>query len=249
MKMAMACRVDELELNVYPMICPALNNLYHKISGKDKPHMNIWINNDVCADLTWAASHLCNSLRVRLLSSVTWDVEDADKIVCCDACKMGLAFWFPTHHQGFYSQIPCNTVWNIIFYFEALAIAKAINNLRTSAVSTSKIIIHTDGMNTVNIFNSLWCLPEFNPLLWYCINIFMNKKFDVHILHILGVPNVVADVISCHDFQKAVTLVPRLTITLFQPPNLVMRTPSLGVCYCSRAGHWCQHMEKLQIHS
>jgi hypothetical protein len=33
--------------NVFPMICPALNNLYPKIAGKDQPLMKIWVNNEV----------------------------------------------------------------------------------------------------------------------------------------------------------------------------------------------------------
>ena len=141
--------------NVFPMICPALNSLYDKIHGKDKPHMKIWVNNEVHMDLNWAESHLHNSLGIRLLSSVSWDIEDADETVFCDACKTGLGFWFPTHCEGFYSPVLLNTARNIIFYFEALAVAGAINNLCTSAVSTSKIVIHTDSMNTVNIFNLL----------------------------------------------------------------------------------------------
>lgn len=80
--------------NVFPMIRPALNSLYPKIARKDKPHMTIWVNNAVHEDLTWATSHLHDSLRVRLLSLVSWDAEDADKTIFCDACPTGLAFWF-----------------------------------------------------------------------------------------------------------------------------------------------------------
>jgi hypothetical protein len=37
--------------NVCLMLHPALNNVYPKIAGKDKPLMKIWVNNDVRADL------------------------------------------------------------------------------------------------------------------------------------------------------------------------------------------------------
>ncbi|KAF8222458.1 hypothetical protein L208DRAFT_1322558, partial [Tricholoma matsutake] len=112
-----------------------------------------------------------------------------------------------------------------IVYFEALSVAGAINDLHTSVPDTSKIIIHTDSMNTVNIFNSLRCLPEFNPLLKYCVDVFLHKKFDTfkhYILHIPGTQNVVADVISHCEFVKAQQLVPGLTITPFQPPHFNM---------------------------
>jgi hypothetical protein len=137
-------------------------------------------------------------------------------------CMTGLGFWYPAHRQGFYSPVLTGTARDIIFYFEALSVAGVINDLHTSAIDTSKIIIHTDSMNTVNIFNSLRCLPEFNPLLKYCVDIFLNKKFDVRILHILGTRNVVADAILCRDFDKAQQLVPGLTITAFQPPHFNM---------------------------
>lgn len=189
--------------NVFPMIRPALNSLYPKIARKDKPHMTIWVNNAVHEDLTWATSHLCDSLRVRLLSLVSWDAEDADKTIFCDACPTGLAFWFPSRCRGFFSPVPVYTARNIIFYFEALAVAGAFDNLATSAVSSSKIIVHTDSMNIVNIFNSLRCLPEFNPLLQHCVNIVLGNNFDVQVIHVPGVQNVVADAISHREFQKA----------------------------------------------
>jgi hypothetical protein len=92
--------------NVFPMLRPALNNVYPKIAGKDQPLMKIWINNAVREDLNWATSHMRDSLGIRLLSSYTWEAEDADEVVYCDACMNGLAFWFPSWHQGFYSSVP-----------------------------------------------------------------------------------------------------------------------------------------------
>lgn len=115
--------------------------------------------------------------------------------------------------------MPLNTARDIIFYFEELAVCGVVDNLRTSASDTSKVVIYTDSMNTVNIFNSLRCLPDFNPLLKHCINIFLSKKFDVHVLHIPGMQNTVADAISCHEFDNAKQLVRGLTITTFQPPH------------------------------
>ncbi|KAF8220157.1 hypothetical protein L208DRAFT_1417075, partial [Tricholoma matsutake] len=84
---------------------------------------------------------------------------------------------------------------------------------------SSKIVVYTDSMNTVNIFNSLHCLPEFNPLLCHCVDIFLENEFDVRVLHIPGVQNVVADTISHREFDKAVKSVPELHISSFQPPQ------------------------------
>lgn len=124
---------------------------------------------------------------------------------------MGQAFWIPAHCQGsYYLPVPLDTVSDIIFYFEVLAIAGVFDNLHTSAMNSSKIIMYTDSMNTVNTFNTMHCLPKFNPLLHHCMDIFLEKKFDICVLHIPGMDNVVADMISCHNFDKASKLVPEL---------------------------------------
>jgi hypothetical protein len=207
--------------NVFPHIRPALNTFYPKIAGKDQATMKIWVNNEIRRDLNWAIGHLQESLGIRLLSSITWGPEDADETIFCDACMSGLAFWYPKHHTGFFATTPETAAREIIFYFEAWAVASAIENLRTSADHYSKIIIYTDSMNTVNIFNSLRCLPEFNPLLCFSIDTSLSKKFDIRVLHIAGEQNQVADAISRENFDKARNLVPGLTISKFEPPQFV----------------------------
>jgi hypothetical protein len=147
------------------LLKPALNRLYPKIAGKDRPLTKVWVNNAVREDLKWATHHMRASLGVKLLSSISWDVEDADAIVFCDACMEGLAFYYPDRCVGFYSPVPDDAARDIIFYFEALAIASACNDLKNTMTRHSMIIIYTDSMNTVDIFSSLKCQPEFNLLL------------------------------------------------------------------------------------
>jgi hypothetical protein len=151
--------------NIFPLLKPALNHLYPKIAGKDCPLTKIWVNNTIREDLNWATHHIHASLGINLLSSVSWDVEDADVTIFCDACMEGLAFYYPDHSTGFYAPVPNDTTCDIIFYFRALTVASACNNLKETMPHSSKIIIYTDSMNTVDIFSSLQSLPEFNPLL------------------------------------------------------------------------------------
>jgi hypothetical protein len=72
--------------NIFPLLKPTLNCLYPKITGKDRPLTKIWVNNAVCEDLNWVTHHMRASLGINLLSSMSWDTEDADATVFCDAC-------------------------------------------------------------------------------------------------------------------------------------------------------------------
>jgi len=125
--------------------------------------------------------HTRLSLGIKTLSSVTWDIEDVDAIVYCDVSMDGLAFWYPEHSTAFFGSIPDETECDIIFHFEVLAVAGACDNLHKTMEHCTKIIIHTDSMNTINIFNSLRCQPEFNTLLRHCIDIFIKKDFHVRV--------------------------------------------------------------------
>lgn len=165
--------------NVFPLLKPSLNHLYPKIAGKDHPLTKIRVNNAMCEDLDWATHHMHTSLGINLLSSMSWDVEDADVTVFCDVCMEGLAFYYPDRLTGFYAPVPNESVHDIIFYFEALAVASACNDLKKMMTHQLHIIIYTDSMNMVNIFSSLHCLPEFNSLLRHCVDVMIIKEFQI----------------------------------------------------------------------
>jgi len=122
---------------------------------------------------------MCASLGINLLSSISWDVENANTTVFCDACMEGLVFYYPDHLTSFYSPIPTDTTQDIIFYFEALAVASACDDLKRTLTHQSMIVIYTDSMNTVNIFSSLKCQPEFNCLLQHCVDVMILKDFQI----------------------------------------------------------------------
>jgi len=153
---------------------------------------------------------------------MTWSPEDGDETVFCNACMTELAFWYPAHRKGFYAAMPTVVAHEIIFYLESWAVASTIDDLQRKAVDYSKIVIYTDSMNTVDICNSLQCLPDFNPLLCFYIDICQSMNFDVHILHVPGEHNGVADAISHNNFEKAQKLVPGLNILKFKPPQFTM---------------------------
>jgi len=109
-------------LNVFPLLRPALNNFYAKITGKCAPNKYIRINNAVWQDLLWAVQHLESNTGVRLIHHLYWDTSSADLTLYCDACLDGMGFWLPDKCLGYYSPVPENITDEQIFYFEALCV-------------------------------------------------------------------------------------------------------------------------------
>ncbi|KAL6308205.1 hypothetical protein BKA93DRAFT_691986, partial [Sparassis latifolia] len=58
--------------NVYPLLRPALCNLYAKMSGKKNPHSGIYVNSRVVADLQWMIKHVETSSGVHFLGATHW---------------------------------------------------------------------------------------------------------------------------------------------------------------------------------
>ena len=192
-------------LNVYLDLCPCLNAFYCKIAGKTQPSLYVRINNDVRSDFLWALSMLNILPPVRLLHSLTWTESEADVTVFCDACPMGMGFWLPEIASGFYCATPTGTP-PLIYYIEALCVLAALTHCSSSMSPTQKLLIYTDNTNVVNIFSSLRCSPEFNPLIKHAVYTRVHSQLDVRVLHIRGDMNGIADAISRVEFKRAKTL-------------------------------------------
>jgi hypothetical protein len=162
--LAEAGRMDELEFQCISLAPACTESTVPKDRWGGFTLMKIWVNNAVREDLIWATEHIQKSFGIRLFSCITWDPVDADAIVFCDVSLQGLAFWYPARAMAYYAPVPTGTASDIIFYFEALAVAGACDDLKKMVPDSAKIIIYTDSMNTMDIFNSLRCLPEFNTL-------------------------------------------------------------------------------------
>jgi len=208
--------------NVFPLLKPALNNFYPKISGKDSPNSNIWVNNAVREDLQWASTHIRNSSGVFLLRAVHWDPDDADRIIYCDACLEGMGFWYPHEavSNGFYSPVPLNIPEQFIFYYEALCVLSAIHHAATTSSTPIRIAIYTDNSNTVDIFNSLRALPAYNHILKSAVDVLIRTDHQIRVLYVPGMENDIADALSRQQFSYALETCPALTISIFEPPQL-----------------------------
>jgi hypothetical protein len=205
-------------LNVFPLLRPALNNVYAKMTGKRQKDQRIYINNAVRDDLTWALTHIESSDGVHLFKSFTWTPSLADFTIYCDACPSGLGFWYPQSKEGHFGPTPVCVPTNAIFYFETLAVLSALVNVQKQAPRGSKILIYTDNQNTVDIFRTLRCLPVYNRLLKHAVDILIRYDYSLRVLHVPGESNKVADALSRVQFSVAYALVPDLNVITFNPP-------------------------------
>ena len=208
-------------LNVFPLLRPALNNIYAKMGGKQKREQRIYINNAVRDDLMWAINHIKNSTGVHLFKSLTWAPESADVVIFCDACPDGMGFWYPVSKEGYYAPTPVNSPSNAIFYYEALCVVSALHHAQSKVRPGSKILIYTDNANTVDMFRSLRCLPAYNPLLKSAVDVLIKHDLSLRVLHVPGENNVIADALSRIQFSVALQKEPCLRLYDFNPPEMV----------------------------
>jgi hypothetical protein len=211
-------------LNVYPLLRPALNNIYAKIKGKRVRDQRVYINNAIRSDLMWAINHINTSSGIHILRSLYWPPSIADFTIYCDACPDGMGYWYPATKDGYYAPTPVNVPANIIFYFEALCVLSALIHVQSRARRGSTVMIYTDNANTVDIFRTLRCLPHYNHLLKSAVDIVIHNDFSLRVLHVPGDQNVVADALSRVQFSVALQIEPHLRLFDFHPPDLVGST-------------------------
>ena len=93
--------------NVFPLLKPALLNVYAKIGGKVESHAKIFVSKAVVRDLDWFKTHVQCSSGVHLFENIDWNVSEASIVAYCDACLSGLGFYFEHSKEGFQCVIPC----------------------------------------------------------------------------------------------------------------------------------------------
>jgi hypothetical protein len=103
--------------NVFPLLKPALSNVYVKIGGKSKTHAKNFVNKAVVGDLEWFLSHVGKSNGVYLFEEVDWDTQQANITAYSNACLSGLDFFFEHSLEGFQRIGPNDPLKETIFYF------------------------------------------------------------------------------------------------------------------------------------
>jgi hypothetical protein len=212
-------------LNVYPLLKPALSNVYAKMghSKPDKPLTKLYVNNSIRSDLLWAVDHIKSLPGTRVLKSLDWNPDDADLVAYCDASLEGLGFWYPGLSAGFWSSIPTNPPKDTIFYFEALSVLSAIIHSTSFGFPITKLTVYTDNLNTVQMFNSFSALPAYNEILKVAVDhllLDVDNPIQLRVIHIPGHLNTVADALSRGELHVVVDNVPNVTIDTFSPPQI-----------------------------
>src|SRR5260370_24997337 len=88
-------------LNIFPLLKPALNLSYDKISRKTIMSQSIYINKQVQNDLLWFVDSAECMKGIWILVEETWGADEADIQIWGDASKIGLAFCAPSLKVAF----------------------------------------------------------------------------------------------------------------------------------------------------
>jgi hypothetical protein len=199
-------------LNAYPLLHPGLSMLYNKMSRKSNAHQLIWVSVSLCRELSWFTDRVESSDGVHIMTSHGWGRNDAKYNLFCDACPIGLAFWFPAADFGFQHALSPYVPSPGIFFHESLAVVSAlswfIHNIPLHP--RMRIAIYSDNSNTVDMFNSLRAQPLYNPLLITAIDLLLDHGVDLHVFHIPGQVNIVADALSRLRFDTIALYAPSL---------------------------------------
>jgi hypothetical protein len=208
-------------LNVLPWGCPALTEMYRKISGKTWSHRGIPINAAVITDLTWLKNVIPSAIGIRFTDLGMWSDDNADMVMWTDA-SLHNALAFVYSNKGFLYPIkpPPVGMKVDIFFLELLAIASAVHHAGSLLQPPHRILIWTDRLYSIAVLNSLHTAESLhNTPLLAISNIILHTGMDLRVRFIEGTKNVRADMLSrllVHEYQSKF---PADRVQCFTPPR------------------------------
>jgi hypothetical protein len=210
-------------LNVYPHLCPALCQSYHKLIGKFCANAQIRVNNTMCTELQWFITHVAKSDGIHMLKSVEWSPYNrmaSTLIAYTDASAVGIGIWFPGKYTGFQCSLPADGPKDLIFFYEALAVYSAF--CLGAGYGCDRITVYSNNTNTVDMFSSLRAKPVYNSILMSAVDFSINNSIATKLYYVPSMQNIIADHLSRFQNAKALQLAPKLQIQSFKPPQDAM---------------------------
>lgn len=179
-------------LNIFPLLCPALSNVYTKMKGKTIQSAQIFINKAVQDDLIWFANHVKTSSGVFLFVNTDWDpLKEPNLIIYGDMCLKGMGFWIPADNLSYLGKTDSSSLMaEFIFYWEALTVLAVLRWLTSStdcrgtAERPLRLTFRSDSLNTVDIFNCLRALSSYNSILTTSVDILLQFHINIPVVHI-----------------------------------------------------------------
>ena len=99
------------------------------------------------------------------------------------------------------------------------SVSVAILDAAPHLLSGQHLVVFTDNVNTVELFNLLSALPAFNWMFILVADAVLDQGFDFQVFHVPGIHNQVADSLSCFAECPSGSLTPR-------DSHLCLSTPS-----------------------
>jgi hypothetical protein len=202
--------------NIYPHLRPSMCHFYQKIGPLNRKDAPVTMNRIISRELEWAERHIKASNGILFLREYQWKVGEADAKVFCDASGVGLGFWYPDLNEGFEADLPPNIPPNI-FFSEGLCIASALQNAALKGIG-KRIAIFTDNEASFRVFSSFHAVPSYNSILLFAAETVIRHGLQLRVVWTPGEKNMVADALSRHNRDRAISFAPRLTISSFIPP-------------------------------
>ncbi|KIJ53333.1 hypothetical protein M422DRAFT_155327, partial [Sphaerobolus stellatus SS14] len=79
------------------------------------------------------------------------------------------------------------------------------------------LLVYSDSLNSVEMFHSLCTHKGYNKLFLFFTGLLIDNRISLHVCHVVGVNNPVADTLSRALFNLTCQLVPGINIGYFTP--------------------------------
>ncbi|OCH92259.1 hypothetical protein OBBRIDRAFT_824852 [Obba rivulosa] len=216
---------------VFPLLKPALNTIFAKMEGLDKPNHRVDLDPRIMADFSWMLRHL-RHLKGHKFGADEWmptDLTPDDNTsqvafvhaAFVHASPPAIGIYFPWMHLGYFCDLPAQFTERDIIFWNALAVCCAVHAAARRRVlqRIRRAGVFSDNTRVVEMFRSLRARPEHNPILKSGVDIIIAHDVDVRVGYVPEKENIVADAISRGRMDLARALDPELHIERLDPPR------------------------------